>query len=180
MSTRNNKMMTAYRALQDEVFDGSWQQHSVKLLSSLAMEFNAQDHQLLVLAQDAFFPLSWYENDLQTIYHVQHEVGESELHNADVKNITTFIENFNMWGPDTWRRDWRSSYVLHGWTSAIAQNLGSEEQIADTFGKFGGITLEYVLERNSNFARAVYPAVKNALDMGVLDHLKYDQSHSEP
>lgn len=36
------------------------------------------------------------------------------------------------------------------------------------FGKFGGITLEYVLAQNNNFARAVYPAVKHALDNGII------------
>lgn len=61
-----------------------------------------------------------------------------------------------------WRRDWRTSYVLHGW------NSGTKDGFKENFGKFGGINLEYVLSRESNFARAVYEVVKYALDMGVI------------
>ena len=49
----------------------------------------------------------------------------------------------------------------------------------EIFGKFKDVTPEYVLAQNSNFARAVYPAVKHAMDNGVLDLLKFQQSHPE-
>ena len=61
----------------------------------------------------------------------------------------------------------RASFVLHGWTSGLRGEL-NDEQRATIFGKFGGITLDYILARNSNFALALYPAVKHALDNGVL------------
>ena len=87
----------------------------------------------------------------------------------NVQNLTSFIENFELYPPKTWQRDWRSSYVLHGWTSGIEKQLTEGERIA-MFGEFGDITLEYVLARNSNFARAVYPAVRHALDNGFLEN----------
>ena len=65
--------------------------------------------------------------------------------------------------------------MLHGWTSGIRGEL-NDEQRATMFGKFGGITLDYVLARNSNFALAVYPAVKHALDNGHLDAARNSQN----
>ncbi|KAL6714762.1 hypothetical protein ACLMJK_008187 [Lecanora helva] len=173
LSTPHNDLMTAYYALQDKLFDGSWQRHSVYLLSTLAQKFAAKAQQVLVLPQDTFFPLSWNVDDLHTLYDV-HNDDEDDDKSPDMEGSIPFEEYFTGHVPNTWRRDWRTSYILHGWTSAIGNNLGTDKMMEETFGRFGGITLEYVLARNSNFARAVYPAVRHALDKGVLDHVRFD------
>ena len=166
-----SKLMTAYDALQDRIFDGSWDRHSVTLLAKLATEFADIDHQVLVLPQDAFFPLSWKPEDLHTIYDIHQSNNNDENDGKEIHNTAAFTDYFNRPDPHTWRRDWRSSYVLHGWTSAIGQHFDGEEKMREVFGGFGGITLEYVLARNSNFARAVFPAVRNALDVGILEDI---------
>lgn len=181
LATPENKLMTAYHALQDRVFDSSsWARHATDLLTSLVLEFQIPDHQVLILPQDTFFPLQWGQPELQVIYQVHTNddndglpFGNSEANSQ--MNVTDFIENFTMDRPSTWKRDWRTSYVLHGWTSGIEMNM--DEGARNTlFGDFGGITPAYVMARNSNFARAVYPAVKHAIDHDVLQDIKYDQS----
>ena len=168
LSTPGNKMMTTYHKLQDSVFDGSWARHATELLTVLAQEFSTPDHQVLILPQDAFFPSAWYKSDLMMIYQVHDDAGAPAINNKGTHNVTEFMEKFQLWGPETWRKDWRLSYVLHGWTSGIVQNFDKNGQ-GNLFRGFGGITLEYVLARSSNFARAVYPAVKHAIDNGVLE-----------
>ena len=49
----------------------------------------------------------------------------------------------------------------------------------EIFGKFKDVMPEYVLAQNSNFSRVVYLAVKHAMDNGVLDVLKFQQSRPE-
>ena len=177
MAAPHNEFMTAYDTLQDEIFDGTWDKHSSVLLAALAMEFVAMERQLLVVPQDTFFPLSWKEKDLHTLYDV-HEDNEDTKHNNTryMPNSPVFSRSSKRsWVPNTWRRDWRSSSVLHGWHSGIRQNIRGKEAMEQMFGRFGDVTLEYVLARNSNFARAVYPAVRNALDVGILDHGRLEQ-----
>ncbi|KAK3174801.1 hypothetical protein OEA41_002047 [Lepraria neglecta] len=58
MATPQNKMMQAYQILQDVVFDGGWETASVDLLTRLAQEFHDIPDQVMVMPQDAFFPLS--------------------------------------------------------------------------------------------------------------------------
>jgi len=175
LSTVGNKMMKAYRALQDGIFDGSWGRHSTELLTALAREFQVPDHHLLIVPQDTFFPSAWLQDDLQMIYRVHKELGARPINNKSPQNLTDFIENFELGGPATWRRDWRSSYVLHGWTSGIQMNM-DEKARDELFGEYGAITPAYVLARNSNFARAVYPAVKSAIDNDFMKGVKYDQA----
>ena len=176
LATPHNELMTTYDILQEEVFDGTWDKHSVRLLATLAREFSEMEHQVLVVPQDTFFPLSWNKEDLHTLYDL-HEDDEDGEHSDKkfVHRSPDFTDYFDHQEPDTWRRDWRSSYVLHGWHSGIKQNFRSKEDMEQSFGRFGDVTLEYVLGRNSNFARAVYPAVKNALDLEILEHVRSEQ-----
>ncbi|KAL8927510.1 MAG: hypothetical protein Q9208_002315 [Pyrenodesmia sp. 3 TL-2023] len=175
MATPNNKMLTAYRTVSDTVFDGSWTRHSAELLTVLAREFAAIEYQVLVVPQDVLFPLSWFESDLQILYRIHEQSARDAVQDVDAPDITTLTRRaLGTEDPVGWELDWRSTYVLHGWHSALVLKIGSQTQIAETFGEFGGITLEYVLARNSNFARAVYPAVKHALDAGIIDDLGSD------
>ncbi len=57
----------------------------------------------------------------------------------------------------SWEYEFSATYTLHAFNNVNGEYAG-----------FKGITLEYVLRRQSNLAKAVYPAVKHALDTGVL------------
>lgn len=173
LSTRDNKLMQAYHALQDVIFDGGWATHATNLLTTLAQDFSPADNQVLVLPQDSFFPSSWLKEDLMALYSVHEDVGEPVVNNHPTSDITDFIKNFQLNPPNTWQTDWRLSYTLHGWTSALFGSVTplSADEIKTIFGPFDGISLDYVLAQNSNFARAVYPAVQHALTNGFLDRI---------
>lgn len=164
LSYPENDMITAYHALQDRAFDGGWATHAVGLLSQLAVQFAGRDKNVLVLEQDAFFPLGWGGWEIAAIYEIHEPVEdvENNIEWSDTSelNLKEFIDNWN-WFPGTWKRDWHLGYALHGWNSGLGWG-------GDFFGEYGGITLEYVLAKSSNFARAVYPVVKHAMDNGII------------
>ncbi|KAK3173217.1 hypothetical protein OEA41_006546 [Lepraria neglecta] len=171
LAVPNNKMMATYHALQDVVFKfGEWADHATILLTTLVREFQSPDSQALVLNRDSFFPSSWYPEDLEKLYRVHPDEGLDIINNKPTENITDFIANFKLKEPKTWKRDWRLSYALHGWTSGIDHSFNETKQLK-LFGQDQGITLDYVLARSSNFALAVYPAVRHAVDAGVLYHV---------
>jgi len=182
LSVPGSQLVTAYQTLQDDVFNGGWTTHSVDLLTRLTDEFSVLDKEVLVMDHTAFFPLSWKAGDLATIYEVNGPSDNSTTHNPSHFNLTSFIDTFEMKVQNTGRDIWKTSYALHGFNSEVK---GS----AEYFGEFGGITLEYVLVRNSNFARAIYPIIKHALtdsaladgvlaDKGVADNETSDSSPS--
>ena len=174
LSTKGNKYNDLFLKLMDRVFDGSWTAHSVNLMDQLTLEFHTIPNQVLRLPQFTFFPYSWNEDDLKVMYlvHDKSEPAAPVMENKPLTNETDFIENFHLWPPGkdkTWQVDWRLSYILHGWNH-VAQHMGEK-----LFGKYGEISLEYVMALDSNFARAVEPAVRHALRSGVLDHLDVDK-----
>lgn len=173
LSAPRNKLMSAYHTLQDSIFDGEWQTHATTLLTTLVRDFQQPEGQVLVLDQEAFFPLSWMMDDLVTMYGIneneEEERGVEVVNNRPTTNLTDYVDNFYLDPPETWKRDWRLSYVLHGWMSALKRNVEKLEE-REGFGDFSeGITLDYVLAGRSNFALAVRPAVRHALETGVLD-----------
>lgn len=162
-----NEMIVSYDILEDSVFDGSWDAHSVLLLTTIHAEYSARENSVLSLPQHAFFPGSWEKIDLARMYEVHRDRGfPVVLQNHDTRNQSDFIASFQPWLPRTWQRDWRASYTMHGWNSALRHF--TPEELGMVFGIYGGITLEYVLARTSNFARAVFPAVDHAVMNGVL------------
>ena len=161
-----NEMIVAYDLLEDRVFDGSWDAHSIRLLTTLHAEYSAREKIVLSLPQDAFFPGSWERNDLAWQYQVFKERGVPVILNHDTRNQSDFIASFQPWFPRTWQRDWRASYTMHGWNSALRSFTAEELQMI--FGIHKDITLEYVLAQTSNFARAVFPAVNHAIMNGVI------------
>ncbi|MCJ1279304.1 hypothetical protein MMC21_007128 [Puttea exsequens] len=189
-STPKNKVMKAFRALQDGIYDGGWSTIGGDLLTTLTKEFQ-EPHQCMIMAKEVFFPLDWMRNGITTIYQSHNETNEestddSPLLNHDTANLTDFLTHFTTAKPDTWKRDWRMSYTLHGWNHGIDAFTDAEKVAlfgADESLEGGGIsellTLEYVMKQTSNFARAVYPAVKAAVDEGVLEHIRPERSRPE-
>ncbi|KAL2052203.1 hypothetical protein ABVK25_007645 [Lepraria finkii] len=134
-----NEMMLAYHTLMDAVFDGGWETHSILLLTTLARKFGADSSQVLVLPQDSFFPLSCWRHDLEYFYGKHENTATAVINNKPTSNLEIFIANFKLWQDETWERDWRTSYLLHGWTSGIPQFFNEAEQL-ELFGQDQGIT----------------------------------------
>lgn len=162
-----SELLKVFDTLQDIVFDGGWVTHSVDLLSRLVPAFAVLDHEVLVLDEKAFFAFSWEDWGTKELYQLHEPDGQSDpyrFQDYQHYNFTSFVQSFkpgSRWAFSSWRFDWRFTYAVHGWGSA---SRGKTE----LFGKYGGLTLEYILAHNSNFARAVYPAIKHALEAGVI------------
>ena len=164
MASPNNDLMSTMDELQDRVFDGAWTTHSVVLLTTLRNDFALWTNQVLTLSRNAFFPLNWLRTEMEILYSVHDDRGTDIVANQDPHDRPAFVAEFHPTSPRTWQVDFRPSYVVHGWT----HNLYEFADWADILGGFGAITPAYVLSRRSNLARAVYPALKHALDNKVL------------
>jgi Glycosyltransferase sugar-binding region containing DXD motif len=164
LSTPENDFISVYQALQDLVFDGGYLTHANLLIEVLASDFAARERSLLILDENAFYPTTWFTPDLDAVFQ-SHNSSESEepiFPSAELPfNFSAYIDSFQLRRPKTWHIDWRGSYAVHGYNFAASKN---KEVV-----KRGGIQLDYVLERSSNFARAVYPAIKHAIDNGFIE-----------
>ena len=172
MTVPEGDLITAFDLLQDSIFDGEWTTHSIKLLTRVVEDFSGKDDQVLALPPEAFCRIGWEETAVRGYYshyitQQQKETSDPVFVSNDSANVNDYVANFNM---NTEALDWRGSYVLHSWNSVL-RNINDTQGI---FGNDKGITLEYVLGKNSQFANVVYPVVKHALDTGVIKKASND------
>jgi len=165
MGTADSHIVQGLDELQDPFFNGGWTTHSVDLLSRLTRDISVGDDQdeVLVLEQNAFFPLSWWVGDLETMYMVHDDWDGSERWQKPATlvpfNLSSYSARVLSKEEDWW--PFHTTYSIHGWHSAL-------RGVEYIFGSYGEITVDYILARKSNFAKAVYPAVQHALDAGII------------
>lgn len=168
MASPNSRLMRAYHGLQERVYDGSWGDHAIVLLDKISRLYEEVEKEVLPLNYDAFFPFTWELWGLETIFKVHTDVDgvddvDLRLNDTVLMDLFTLDKDFQK---VDWRWNWSQSWTIHGYFHALDATQGEERR--NIFGPYGDITLDYLLARNSNFARAVYPALRDALDSGIL------------
>ena len=160
MSRRGTLLVKLWAEKQHEVYSGAWTTHSNDLLTSLsekngdsslltmiAERLMPQNKEVLILETVAFAPMSWKLKDASKLF-MPHLNDNIEQMKRDAKKAD-------------WEIDYSTSYFLHAFKPDKSEHI-------ENFDRDDGITVKYVLARLSNFALAVYPAVKHAIDAGVI------------
>ncbi|KAL5352275.1 hypothetical protein ACLOAV_002222 [Pseudogymnoascus australis] len=162
-------LLSIFMSEQHRVFDNRWTTHSVELLSTLAYRLQAVPAEVLILGIQAFTPSGWKKNDIEALFTPHTETEEVSRGDGSLLEIpTSFQDAADYWtgseweGRAEWEVDYSGSYAIHAFD-----------------GKPEGywpkrVDLEYVMARQSNYARAVYPAVKHAVDAGIINRKLMD------
>jgi hypothetical protein len=158
MSVKGSELMRLWLENEHIVYDGGWITHAVLLLNTLSRRLAAIPREVLILEQDAFAPSSWEADDAQYLFGSHFEAHSptstiatrTVLHTEDAEAVWESRNTL-----ESWENDYPSTYAIHAFRNNDVQN-------------FDGITIKYVLARQSNFARAVYPAVRHAIEAGII------------
>jgi Glycosyltransferase sugar-binding region containing DXD motif len=176
MSRKGSALMREWVEKQHEVYTGGWTVHSNDLLSSISEQKDSEgvltrlveavglaperQKEVLILERNAFAPSSWELVDAKALF---------EAHPGEpVEGLSSFSATSAEQGAPikqrgrkfSWEIDYSDSYALHAFKAVADQKIENFDP--------EGITLRYILARNSNFACAVYPAVKYAVDTGLI------------
>jgi hypothetical protein len=153
-------------------YNGVWA-ISVDILSDLAYRLHAVPGEVLIMGPRAFAPASWeLEDQIRLFKPVLGTPGASAAawggivldeatgQPTELKRTCTDALRWlrEREAGSGWEMDFSATYVLHAFD-------GDMDKIRGWDGK---ITLKYVLARQSNYARAVYPAVWHAVLGGVI------------
>lgn len=169
MSVAGSSLMKIYLRTAQEYFDGVWATASVFVLTDLVDKMGNIEGEVLVLGEKAFAPMSWEREDQIRLFkpHLRPPTTISVPKTLDHGSLDTCQEKYEWlrWmealgtRKEDWEIDFSSSYVLHAFDDEVG-SIGA--------GWDGKITLDYVLARRSNYARAVFPAISHAIDAGVI------------
>jgi hypothetical protein len=166
LSRPHSTLVEIFYKGMDVFYNGKWA-ISVEILTDLAYRLNAVPGEVLIMHPRAFGPTSWEEADQVRLFkpHPNADTNGAirsdavgapkELRNTCADALAWFAEREQAGRMESWEMDFSSSYVLHA-----IDELGE--------ALYGKINLKSVLARQSNYARAVYPAIRHAIDAGII------------
>lgn len=148
-------------------YTGGWTTHSNEVVTRLGDRLAGVPGEMLIMDREAFSPGSWEDADTDALFGVHADEPPTDLPTGLAGGqdaVPAFEEGFtDRWERPgdfpPWARDWSSSYMLHA--------FGPGRWKHEVEG-FTHITPRYVLERRSNFARAVYTVARQMYLEGLL------------
>ncbi|POR35613.1 Uncharacterized protein TPAR_04189 [Tolypocladium paradoxum] len=166
MSTANSSLMKIYYHAAHEFFDGAWETASIHLLTDLANRLLPLPSEVLILQPQAFAPTSWELEDQKRLFLPTLRAGGPQGSSVDggvgsaatCRDALAWLRQREGGETDRWELDFSSTYVLHAFDDGIAKIRGWDHKV----------DVGYVLSRQSNYARAVYPAVWDAVQKGII------------
>ncbi|KAH6673995.1 glycosyl transferase, partial [Plectosphaerella plurivora] len=166
MSVAGGAMITDWMKRMNDVFDGGWVTHSNIALTAVADELVASNAdpearcEILVLNRHGFAPGSWEDWDVATLFDTQTETVTPEWPDDDFQDGDSIPGDVDLTPGVTpaWATNYNCTFLLHAFSPKKARNGAANN----------GITPRYVLERKSNYARAVYPVARAMYNDGLL------------
>ncbi|KAH6631267.1 hypothetical protein F5144DRAFT_592320 [Chaetomium tenue] len=172
MSVKGGRMVRLWREQMHVVYTGGWTTHSNEVITRVGQRLVGEPggREMLIMEREAFAPGSWRAEDTDALFGVRGDVESNLVGYVEGVALPGYEEAFEArWErPEEfkeWERDWSFTYLLHAFTP---------DRWSHKVAGFEHITPRYVLERRSNFARAVYPIAKIMYDKGLIG---VDDSH---
>lgn len=162
-----------------KVFNGEWVSHSVGLITSVAQAVARIPREVLIMDPGAFAPFTWtqesvnaalerHEGDAAPVRPLQDSLAGRgslaawradpmaawERHRAAEKKASDhdFSERRE------WEHDFSDAFFFHNYFNDVENPRG-----------FAGVTVPYVLARDSNYALAAWPIVMQGIKDGYID-----------
>jgi hypothetical protein len=165
MSKPGSLMMEISSQAAEQFFDGGWNTVGPYLLTDLANRMAAIPGEVLILQPEAFAPVSYQLADQKRLFEPRVEQDMAIIGDATRewdRNGGTACTDVLAWLKELklekWEIDFSSTYVLHAFDDDLSRIRGWDHVI----------DVKYVLARQSNYARAVYPAIRHAIEAGLI------------
>lgn len=169
LSVKGSRFMDVFDRDQHEVFSGWWIEHSVLQLTRMANALMAVPNEVLILERHAFIPDGFDDERHARLFRIHAEpamgIDYMQISLEDMDD-----EGFSYWNwsksrpRQEWERDYSKSYTIH----ALSPPLHVANRTPDCLE----ISWDYVMERTSNYAAQIYPAMLHADNkLSITAHL---------
>lgn len=151
-----------------KAFNGDWVSHSVGLITSIAQAVAGIPREVLIMDPGAFAPFTWtqesvnaalerHEGDAPPVQRQDTLAGRGMLSAAAVDPMPVW-ERHRDAEKKAWAHDFSDAFFFHNYFNDVENPRG-----------FSEVTVPYVLARDSNYALAAWPIVKQGIKDGYID-----------
>ncbi|EGX90197.1 glycosyl transferase [Cordyceps militaris CM01] len=160
MSAKQGRLVARWRERMHAAYDGRWTTHSNVALTRVTAELAAAEPcAVLALRPAAFAPVGWRSFNTERLFASHFEPAPVYLEPDGSLPAYPQDHEEPRGSRMSWAHDWRCTFLLHAFSPKKERN-----GVRDN-----GISPRSVVERRSNFARAVYPMVRNMYAKGLVD-----------
>lgn len=159
LSAKGSRLMDIFDRDQHEAFDGWWISHSVHLLTRMANAMMAIPNEVMILERHAFIPDGWDDERHARLFR-RHETQALIMGDRDISMDEIESDSFSYWNwtksraRQDWEMDYSKAYTIHALSPALYASNRTPACL--------DISWDYVMERTSNYAAQVYPAMYHA------------------
>lgn len=170
MAVKDSRFMDIFDRDQHEVFSGWWIEHSVLQLTRMATALMAIPNEVLILERNAFIP-DGFDDERHARLFRRHDTKAVGIEEEQLTLNDMGSEGFSYWNwsmsrtRQEWELDYSKSYTIHA--------LSPPLHVASRTPECLEISWDYVMERTSNYAAQIYPAMVDAgMTMGITTGLE--------
>jgi hypothetical protein len=169
----HSSLVEIYYNAMHMFYNGRWA-IGVDILTDLAYRLDKVPGEVLIMNPRAFAPTSWEVSDQKRLFEPHLGTPRATANGGALDDVAGQPNDLRKntctdaleWlrereladRMESWEMDFSATYVLHAFDDDIGHIRGWDHQI----------NLKYVLARQSNYARAVYPAVWHAVKSGII------------
>ena len=159
LSVKGSRFMDVFDRDQHEVFSGWWIEHSVLQLTRMANALMVIPNEVLILERHAFIP-DGFDDERHARLFRKHESPAVGMDDRQISFEDMDDDGFSYWNwsrsrpRQDWELDYSKSYTIH----ALSPPLHVANRTPDCLA----ISWDYVMERTSNYAAQIYPAMLDA------------------
>ena len=139
------------------VFENGWRKHATELVTAVAERLAGSPEEVLILDQRAIVPGNWDDQAADAIFKPRN-VSVPVWPQVNDLEEDPLARWYNKARSQEWEMDFSATYFL--------QSFQPPERVIEGYP---GVSVKYVLARNSNYALAVWPIVQRGIKEGVFD-----------
>ncbi|TDZ16464.1 hypothetical protein Cob_v010665 [Colletotrichum orbiculare MAFF 240422] len=163
MSQKGGRVVKMWMDKMHDVYDGRWTTHSNVALTKIAERHVRDPGEVLIVDIEAFAPVGWDPGDAVRLFGLHNETASGLDAVAAGEPLPEYDEappiDWEHGEHMPWPYDFSAAYLLHAFTPDW------DKVPVDGVHE---ITPRYVLQRQSNYARAVYPVVRDMYNKGLV------------
>jgi len=159
MATKDSLLMKIWSEKMSLSYDGTWARHSNRLLTYLAPRIVSHPREVLIMEQDAFTPGDFTTPSYNRFYDTHFDSPIQDL--SDMwEGLFDRYDEPNRW--PKWHINYDATYVLH----VFGLQRAHKDLVLNN--GYTELTPEYVLARQSNAARALYPTARRMVEQSLI------------
>lgn len=162
LAARDSAVIRIMKQETPKTFDGDWVTHSVKLITTVAQAVAGVPHEVLIMDSGAFAPFSWEQESVNKALERHEGDGDAQQSamgfQAMAGDPTVAWERHQAGKAKEWAHDFNNAFVLHNYFNDVESPRG-----------YNGVSVPYILARDSNYALAAWPIVMQGIKDGYID-----------